>query len=87
MLTVDVEGGLEGARAALRRCPLKMAANLGDARTIVVHPWTTTHSRLPEEERLRAGVTPGLLRFSVGLEDPDDLKAALYGCFTAVGGR
>ncbi|QZA33430.1 aminotransferase class I/II-fold pyridoxal phosphate-dependent enzyme [Hydrogenibacillus sp. N12] len=87
MLTVDVEGGLEGARAVLRRCPLKMAANLGDARTIVVHPWTTTHSRLPEEERLRAGVTPGLLRFSVGLEDPDDLKAALYGCFTAAGER
>ncbi|MEL7416737.1 MAG: PLP-dependent transferase, partial [Pseudomonadota bacterium] len=47
--------------------------NLGDARTIVTHPTTTTHQRLTEEQRVTLGITPGIIRISVGLEDPADL--------------
>jgi O-acetylhomoserine (thiol)-lyase len=72
MLTLDL-GSQEAASGFLRAIPLPKAANLGDARTLLVHPWTTTHSRLPEEGRLQAGVTPGLVRVSVGLEAPEDL--------------
>jgi O-succinylhomoserine sulfhydrylase len=54
--------------------------NLGDAKSLITHPRTTTHARLTEEVRLETGVTPGLLRLSVGLESPDDLIADLmYG--------
>jgi O-acetylhomoserine (thiol)-lyase len=72
MLTLDL-GSQEAASRFLRAIPLPKAANLGDARTLLVHPWTTTHSRLPEEGRLQAGVTPGLVRVSVGLEAREDL--------------
>jgi O-acetylhomoserine (thiol)-lyase len=72
MLTLDL-GSQEAASGFLRAIPLPKAANLGDARTLLVHPWTTTHSRLPEEGRLQAGVTPGLVRVSVALEAPEDL--------------
>ncbi len=51
----------------------KISNNLGDAKTIVTHPATTTHSRLPADQKVLLGITPGLLRLSVGLEDPDDL--------------
>ncbi len=50
----------------------------------MVHPWTTTHSRLKEEARLQAGVTPGLVRVSVGLEDPEDLSALFLEALEAV---
>ncbi|MFN4071743.1 MAG: PLP-dependent transferase, partial [Thermus caldifontis] len=63
----------EAAARFLGVIPLPKAANLGDARTLLVHPWTTTHSRLSEEGRLQAGVTPGLVRVSVGLEEAGDL--------------
>ncbi|WP_243030357.1 aminotransferase class I/II-fold pyridoxal phosphate-dependent enzyme [Thermus altitudinis] len=72
MLTLDL-GSQEAAGRFLGAIPLPKAANLGDARTLLVHPWTTTHSRLSEEGRLQAGVTPGLVRVSVGLEGAEDL--------------
>ena len=50
-----------------------MSANLGDTRTIVTHPASTTHSKLSEEERLAVGITPGLVRVSVGLENVNDI--------------
>jgi O-succinylhomoserine sulfhydrylase len=56
---------------------VRISNNLGDARSIATHPATTTHQRLSEEARARAGITPGLLRLSVGLEDPEDLLADL----------
>ncbi|HEX7021901.1 MAG TPA: aminotransferase class V-fold PLP-dependent enzyme [Trueperaceae bacterium] len=49
-------------------------ANIGDAKTVVIHPWTTTHVGVSEADRRRAGVTPELIRVSVGLESPGDLK-------------
>jgi O-succinylhomoserine sulfhydrylase len=59
---------------------MRISNNLGDAKSIITHPWTTTHSRLPEAARRESGVTPSLLRLSVGLEAMDDLISDLeYG--------
>ena len=58
-------------------------ANIGDVRSLVIHPATTTHSQLSADEQLAAGVTPGLVRLSLGLENIDDLKADLEIGFSA----
>ena len=50
-----------------------LSANLGDTRSIVTHPASTTHSKLPEEDRLEVSITDGLVRVSVGLEHVDDI--------------
>ena len=52
-------------------------ANIGDARSLAIHPATTTHSQLTPEELLAAGVTPGYVRLSIGIEHPDDIIADL----------
>ena len=52
---------------------LSMTNNLGDSRSIASHPASTTHSKLTEAERLEVGITPGLIRISVGLEHPEDI--------------
>ena len=52
-------------------------ANIGDVRSLIIHPASTTHSQLTPEQQLTTGVTPGLVRLSVGLEHIDDLKADL----------
>ena len=57
--------------------------NLGDAKTIVTHPATTTHQRLPQETKDLLGITPGLVRISVGLEYTGDLKADLLQALVA----
>ncbi len=59
-------------------------ANLGDSRTLIIHPSSTTHSQLSEAEQLAAGVTPGVLRVSLGIEHIDDLKAEFEGAFAAI---
>jgi O-succinylhomoserine sulfhydrylase len=74
IVTFEVAGGVERGRRflnALQICDI--VANLGDARTIATHPASTTHSKLSEEQRLAAGITPGLVRVSVGLEHADDI--------------
>lgn len=74
IIAIEVKGGIEAGRNflnAIKMCSL--SANLGDTRTIVTHPASTTHSKLSEEERLAAGITPGLVRISVGLEHADDI--------------
>jgi len=74
IIAIEVKGGIEAGRKflnAIKMCSL--SANLGDTRTIVTHPASTTHSKLSEEERLTAGITPGLVRISVGLEHADDV--------------
>jgi len=58
-------------------------ANIGDVRSLVIHPATTTHSQLSPEEQLEAGVTPGLVRLSLGLENIIDIKADLEAGFKA----
>lgn len=74
LIAFEVEGGKEGAfRLAGALDIVKISNNLGDAKSLVTHPSTTTHQRLSEEQRLGFGITPGMLRLSIGLEDPDDL--------------
>jgi O-succinylhomoserine sulfhydrylase len=78
ILAFKLEGGLEQGKRfldAVEMCSL--TANLGDTRTIVSHPTSTTHARLTEEERIAVGITPGLVRISVGLEHPEDVVADL----------
>jgi O-succinylhomoserine sulfhydrylase len=76
LVTFEVKGGLDQGRKFLNA--LKMIShtpNLGDARTIAIHPASTTHSKLTEAERNAVGITPGLIRISVGLEDIKDIIA------------
>ncbi len=71
-------GSKAAAFAVLNRLEIvTISNNLGDAKSIATHPATTTHQRLPEDQKAILGITPGLLRLSVGLEDPDDLARDL----------
>ncbi len=74
IISFEIKGGIEAGRKFIDKVELcSRSANLGDTRTIVTHPASTTHSKLSEEERLEAGITPGLVRVSVGLEHVDDI--------------
>jgi O-succinylhomoserine sulfhydrylase len=85
MLSFEVAGGQAGAFRFLNALQLiRISNNLGDAKTLVTHPTTTTHQRLTEEARLGLGITPGLLRLSVGLEDPNDLRQDLEAALEVV---
>ncbi len=78
MVAFELEGGKEAAFKVLNALQLvDISNNLGDAKSLATHPATTTHQRLPEEERTRLGITDGLIRFSAGLEDAEDLKEDL----------
>jgi len=81
LVAFEVEGGQEAAfRVADALAIIVISNNLGDAKSIIAHPATTTHQRFSDEVRLDMGITPGLLRLSVGLEAADDLIAdLLYG--------
>jgi len=85
ILAFEVEKERRGAWAFIDALELmSITANLGDAKTTITHPATTTHSRITPEERLRAGITEGLLRIAVGLEHIDDLKADIERGLAAV---
>ena len=74
MLAFEVEGGKAAAfRMANALSIIGISNNLGDAKSLITHPETTTHQRLKPEQRAALGIGPGLLRLSVGLEDADDL--------------
>lgn len=74
LVTLEVAGGKEAAFALLDSLGvIDLSNNLGDAKSLACHPATTTHSKLPVEERLDCGITDGVIRISVGLEHPDDL--------------
>ena len=76
IITFEVKGGIDGGRKFLNALQmLSMTNNLGDSRSIASHPASTTHSKLTEAERLEVGITPGLIRISVGLEHTDDILA------------
>lgn len=75
VISFELRSGLEGGRLFLDKLKmLSISPNLGDTRTIVVHPASTTHSKLSEEERQATGITPGLIRISAGLEHPQDIR-------------
>jgi O-succinylhomoserine sulfhydrylase len=74
LLTVEVGDAADSAMAFMDRLQIiSRSVNLGDTRTIATHPYSTTHSKLPPELKTRLGITPSLVRLSVGLEDPEDL--------------
>lgn len=82
LLAIDIKGGKEAAFRFMNALEIiKISNNLGDAKTIATHPATTTHQRLPEDQKAKLGITPGLIRLSVGLEDSDDLIADLNRAF------
>ncbi|MDT8345183.1 MAG: O-succinylhomoserine sulfhydrylase [Thermohalobaculum sp.] len=75
MIAFEIAGGQAGAFRFLNALRvIAISNNLGDAKSLVTHPSTTTHQRLSEDARARLGITPGLVRLSVGLEDPEDLR-------------
>jgi len=74
IVAFEVQGGIEAGRSFLNKIKMcSLSANLGDTRTIVTHPASTTHSKLNEKDRLEVSITDGLVRISVGLEHIDDI--------------
>ncbi|SEN46777.1 O-succinylhomoserine sulfhydrylase [Flavobacterium sp. CF108] len=78
IIAIEIKGGLEAGRKFLDKIKLcSLSANIGDVKTIVTHPASTTHSKLSEEDQLAVGITQGLVRVSVGLETVADVIADL----------
>jgi O-acetylhomoserine/O-acetylserine sulfhydrylase len=88
VLTFGVKGGLEAGRRFIDSVKLAShLANVGDAKTLVIHPATTTHQQLSEAERVSSGVTSDLIRVSVGIEHIDDIRADFQQAFEALVAR
>ncbi len=84
VMSFEVEGGVESGKRFVEALELfSHVANIGDVRSLVIHPASTTHSQLNPEEQLQAGITPGMVRLSIGLEDVADIKSDLDLGFTA----
>jgi O-acetylhomoserine (thiol)-lyase len=84
VLSFEIKGGVDAGRALVDSVELHShVANIGDVRSLIIHPASTTHSQLTPEQQLTAGVTPGLVRLSVGLEHVDDIIADLEAGFAA----
>ena len=84
VLSFELKGGVAAGKKFVESLKLfSHVANIGDVRSLVIHPATTTHSQLSAEEQLAAGVTPGLVRLSLGIENVEDLKADLEVGFAA----
>ncbi|MFC5337770.1 bifunctional o-acetylhomoserine/o-acetylserine sulfhydrylase [Leucobacter denitrificans] len=84
VLSFELKGGVDAGKAFVNALDLfSHVANIGDVRSLVIHPASTTHSQLTPEQQLTAGVTPGLVRLSVGLEQIEDIKADLERGFAA----
>ncbi|HEY8533655.1 MAG TPA: bifunctional o-acetylhomoserine/o-acetylserine sulfhydrylase [Micromonospora sp.] len=87
IVAFELKGGIEAGKAFVNALKLHShLANIGDVRSLVIHPASTTHSQLTPEEQLATGVTPGLVRLSVGIEHIDDILADLEAGFTAAKG-
>jgi O-acetylhomoserine/O-acetylserine sulfhydrylase len=85
ILNIEVKGGAEAAKAVINQLTLaSLVANVGDSKTLVIHPASTTHEQLSEAEQLAAGVTPGLIRISVGIEHISDIKQDFANAFSQV---
>ncbi|ALU97900.1 hypothetical protein WQO_01860 [Streptomyces globisporus C-1027] len=84
VLAFELKGGADAGRRFVDAVELfSHLANIGDVRSLIIHPASTTHSQLTEEQLIATGATPGLVRLSVGLENVDDLKADLEAGFRA----
>lgn len=85
VVSFEIKGGIEAGRKFINAIKLcSRSANLGDTRSIVTHPASTTHGRLSEEDRLEAGIKPGLVRVSVGLEHVEDIIADLQQALNSI---
>ncbi|HIK05701.1 MAG TPA: O-acetylhomoserine aminocarboxypropyltransferase/cysteine synthase [Trichormus sp. M33_DOE_039] len=85
VLNFGIKGGLEAGKAFINGVKLAShLANVGDAKTLVIHPASTTHQQLSDSEQLSAGVTPDLVRVSVGIEHIDDIKADFEQAFRQI---
>ena len=74
ILSFEVEGGQQAAWKLIDQCQLlSITGNLGDSRTTITHPYTTTHARWSDEQKSEVGINQGLIRLSIGLEDPHDI--------------
>lgn len=87
VLSFEIKGGIEAGKKFVDALELHShVANIGDVRSLVIHPASTTHSQLTSDEQLAAGVTPGLVRLAVGLENINDILADLDAGFRAAKG-
>jgi O-succinylhomoserine sulfhydrylase len=85
ILTMDIKGGFTKVQAFSKLLKIvSISPNLGDSRTIMTHPASTTHSKLSAEDKAAVGITDGLVRIAVGLEHIDDLKADIINALDAI---
>jgi methionine-gamma-lyase len=85
MISFELKGGLEAGRAVMDNVKLAiLAVSLGGVESLIEHPASMTHAGMAREDRLAAGITDGLVRYSVGIEDPEDLIADLDQAFSAI---
>jgi methionine-gamma-lyase len=78
MMSFEAKGGYEGGKRVMDRVQIFLrAASLGDTRSLIVHPASTSHRAVPREQRESIGITEGLVRLSIGIEDADDLTSDL----------
>jgi O-succinylhomoserine sulfhydrylase len=88
LVTFEVAGGKDAAFAVMNAMRLvKVSNNLGDSKSLATHPATTTHLRIGAEERAKLGITDGVIRLSVGLEDPQDIIEDLEGALAVLAAR
>ena len=85
IFTFEIKGDAETAKKFIDNLPIfSLLANVADVKSLVIHPASTTHSQLSEEELLDQGIKPNTIRLSIGIEKIDDLIAALDAAFEAV---
>ncbi|SDS10977.1 O-acetylhomoserine aminocarboxypropyltransferase/cysteine synthase family protein [Gramella sp. MAR_2010_147] len=85
LVTFGVKGGFEAAKTVVDASKVfSLLANIGDTKSLIIHPASTTHQQLTEDEQRSTGVTPDLIRLSVGLEEVGDLKADLKEAFSQI---
>jgi methionine-gamma-lyase len=83
MLSFEVKGGVEAGRRVMNNVKLcSLAVSLGAVETLISHPSSMTHAIIPREDRIKSGITDGLVRLSVGIEDVDDIIEDLDQAFT-----
>ena len=86
IIAFELIGGLEAGQNFINAIELcSLSSNLGDSRTIITHPASTTHSKLSEEDRLAVGITNGMIRISIGLEHPEDIWNDLKNALSKIG--
>ena len=85
MVTFGLKGGFEAAKKVADETKIfSLLANIGDTKSLIIHPASTTHQQLTEAEQITTGVSKDLIRLSVGLEDIEDLKGDLKAVFESI---